>query len=87
MKILHAEMVAFATSTLKHKICAQLSSQGVDSNIITSLDSIFKDPAVKPFEGISSFYQQIQYCRHHFNLVVSYKYEFIIIKILYAGAY
>lgn len=68
-----SDMVAFATSTLKHKICVQLSSRGVDSNIITSLDTIFKILLAKIFDGISSFYQQIQYCRHHFNLVVSYK--------------
>ena len=65
-----SDMVAFATSTLKQRICAELSSQGVGSGVITSLESIFEDPVVKPFDGISSFYQQIQYCRHHFNLVV-----------------
>lgn len=56
--IIEDTSVSFATSTLKHRICAELSSQGVDSGVIASLDSIFEDPVVKPFDGISSFYQQ-----------------------------
>ena len=67
-----SSLINFACSTLETKIHAKLSACNVDSEIISSLSEIFRGPVMKPFDGIASFYQQLQYCRQHFNLVVSY---------------
>jgi len=82
-----SDMLAFATSSLKTDICAKLSAYGVDPGVITELDTIFKGPALKPFDGISSFHQQLQYYRHYFNLVVSYNYACYMFIYIYIYTY
>ena len=65
------ELVSFVTQTLESQTHAALCSHGIDSTSIRGLNELFSGPATKPFEGITSFHQQVQYCRSNFNLVVS----------------
>ena len=77
-----SSLMNFACSTLETKIRAKLSASNVDSEIISSLSEIFRGPIMKPFDGIASFYQQLQYCRQHFNLVVSYVSTLTLLNLL-----
>lgn len=66
-----SDLVEFVGQSLKDQVCHELTSTGVDSTIVSRVDEIFKGFIVKPFEGLTSFHQQLQYYRRHFNLIVS----------------
>ena len=57
--------------SLEDQVCHELTSTGVDSIIISRVEAIFKGFIVKPFKGLTSFHQQLQYYRRNFNLIVS----------------
>ena len=64
-------MVKFVSQTLEAQSNAALVRSGIDPASIPGLKEVFSGPATKPFEGLSSFHQQLQYCRKHFIFIVS----------------
>ena len=50
---------------------AVLHANGVNPESISGLEEVFSGATTKPFEGLQSFHQQLQYCRKHFDFVVS----------------
>ena len=66
------DLVSFVTQTLETQTHAVLSTHGIVPASITGLDAVFSGPATKPFEGLNSFHEQLQYCRNNFNFVVSF---------------
>ena len=57
------DLVRFVTHTLASQTNAALRTQGIEPNSISGLDEVFSGPTTKPFEGLTSFHQQMQYCR------------------------
>lgn len=83
-----SDLVEFIGQSLKDQTCHILSSSGVDPETVCRVSDVFKSYIVKPFDGLSSFHQQLQYYRRHFNLIVrSYCMflVFIIIILWYVG--
>lgn len=68
-----SDLVSFVTQTLESQTHVALCSHGIEPKSIPGLDEVFSGPATKPFEGLTSFHQQVQYCRHNFTLVVSWR--------------
>ena len=66
-----SELVDTVTQALKHQTQCTLAGRGVDQPTISSLDEVFASCVAKPFQGLLSFHQQLQYYRSHFNFVVS----------------
>ena len=66
------ELAAFVSQTLQSQTQAVLTSHGITFDSIPGLDAVFNGPAAKPFDGLYSFHNQLQYCRNHFHLIVSY---------------
>ena len=64
------DMVAYVSKTLESQTNAALRSCGVDPDTIPGLKDVFSGPATTPFEGLSSFHQQLQYCRRYFHFIV-----------------
>ena len=65
------ELVGFVTHTLQAQTHATLQTHGIDPDSVSGLRDVFTGPATKPFEGLTTFHQQLQYCRTMFNLIVS----------------
>ena len=65
-------LVGYVTEVLKSQTQMVLENHGIkpESIIINDLDNVFTGPVTKPFQGLTSFHQQLQYCRSMFNLVV-----------------
>jgi hypothetical protein len=59
--------------SLKSQTCRTLELRGIDQETISDLGEIFSGPITKPFEGLSTFRQQLNYYRDNFNLIVSLK--------------
>ena len=66
-----SDLVDFVTQTLESQTRAVLQTHGIEPGSICGLNDVFTGPAAKPFEGLTSFHQQLQYCQSTFNLVVS----------------
>lgn len=66
-----SDLVSFVTQTLESQTHSLLHAHGIEPTSISGLDNVFCGPATKPFEGLTSFHQQLQYCRQNFNFVVS----------------
>ena len=81
------ELVSFVSQTLESQVHAALSSHGVVPESIPDLDGIFSGSATKPFDGLYSFHQQVQYCRNHFNFIVSYYKHMQYIILIYLHNY
>ena len=65
------ELVDLITQSLKSRLHQVLVSKNVDEDTIsTTIDDVFDSPVTKPFYGVMSFHQQLQYCRKHFDFVV-----------------
>lgn len=62
-----ADMVKHVTECLESQTRRILDSSGIDSSLI---DGVFSGPVTKPFEGLTSFNNQVNYYRKHFNLIV-----------------
>ena len=67
-----SDLVEFITQALKQQTQYILQANGVAQTTISALDEVFGNCITKPFEGLTSFHQQLQYYRCHFNLIVSY---------------
>lgn len=65
------DLVTFVSKALESQTRAVLHLNGVDPDSVSGLEEVYDGAATKPFEGLQSFYQQIQYCSKHFNLIVS----------------
>ena len=68
------DLVTFISGTLESQTRATLRANGVSSQLMSGLEEVFSGPATKPFAGLQSFHQQLQYCRKHFDFIVSKQY-------------
>lgn len=66
------DLVTFVSGTLESHTRAMLQANGVNPESLSGLKEVFSGPATKPFDGLQSFHQQLQYCRKHFDFIVSY---------------
>lgn len=64
------DLIEFVTLHLKSNVDRVLESTNVDQDILSAIDDVFNSPVTKPFNGVKSFYQQLQYCKKNFNFVV-----------------
>lgn len=71
------DLVMFVTESLESETRALLQRNGASSDLLSGLKDIFNGPVTKPFEGVRSFYHQLQYCRRHFSLIVSINYMYL----------
>ena len=62
------DLMDVTTQSLKSRLKQVLVSKNVDEDILSVIDYEFSN--VKPFDGVMSFHQQLQYCRKHFDFVV-----------------
>lgn len=65
------DLLSVISQSMETQTRAVLCESGIDFDSVPNLERVFSGPATKPFEGVSSFHQQMQYYRKHFNLVVS----------------
>ena len=65
------DLISFVTQTLESQTHAVLRANGIDPSTVFGLSDVFSGPSTKPFQGLTSFHQQLQYCRNNFNLTVS----------------
>lgn len=65
------DLLSVISQSMEMQTCAVLHESGIDFDSVPNLERVFSGPATKPFEGVASFHQQMQYYRKHFNLVVS----------------
>lgn len=63
-------LVGYVTQTLQHQMHSVLLANDLNPNSIYGFTDVFSGPATKPFDGLATFHQQLQYCRKHFNLIV-----------------
>ena len=66
-----SDLLDFVTQSLRDQTSHILSSHWVGDGIVHSITSIFDSYITKPFRGLTTFHQQLQYYRQHFNLIVS----------------
>ena len=65
------DLVGFVVQTLRQQTHAVLRANDLNPTSICGLTDVFDGPATKPFDGLASFHQHLQYCRKKFNLIVS----------------
>ena len=65
------ELVSFVAQNLESHTYALLSTRGISPESVAGLGDVFSGPGTKPFDGLQSFHQQLQYCRTHLKLTVS----------------
>ena len=65
------DLVAVVSDSLLSQTRAALRVSGIDPDSVPGLTDIISGPTTKPFQGVTSFHQQLQYFRKHFNLIVS----------------
>ena len=73
------ELVSVISQSMEIQTRAVLHDSGIDFDSVPNLKRVFSGPATKPFEGVASFHQQIQYCRKHFSLVVSVFHSYLLL--------
>lgn len=64
-------LVNFVTQTIESQAKSILHSNGIDPDGIPGLAEVFCGPVTKPFDGLTSFHQELMYCREHFNFIVT----------------
>lgn len=64
------ELVEHVTHSLRDKTNHVLQSKNLDEQTLSAVNNVFKSPITEPFDGVSSFHQQLQYCRRHLDFVV-----------------
>ena len=64
-------LIEFVTNGIKSEIANLLTSNQIDNNVILKVKELFTNPTLVPFVGLSTFYQQMQYYKDNFNLIVS----------------
>ena len=57
------DLVAFVMQHLKSNVHCVLEPKNVDQDTMSVVDDVFDSPVTKPFNGVMSFYQQLQYCQ------------------------
>ena len=67
-----SELIKFVGQSLRVKVCHAISTAGVNLMAIKDIEGVFHSSVLNPFDGLMSFYQQFQYYRENFNLIVSY---------------
>ncbi len=73
------ELVTFVTQSLESQTRALLVKSGASSDMLAGVKNVFSGPVTKPFDGIQSFHQQLQYCRKYLNLIASlYLYKGVV---------
>ena len=60
------------TQSLRSETEQLLMSRGIDPTIVAEVN-VFSGSVTRPFENVTSFHQQLQYCRKHFGFVVRLK--------------
>ena len=65
------DLVSFVAQTLESQTYAILQSNGIDYSTVYGLSDVFTGLTTTPFQGLTSFHQQLQYFRNNFNLIVS----------------
>lgn len=76
-----ADLVTFVSGTLESQTRAVLHANGVNPESISGLKEVFSGAATTPFKDLQSFHQQLQYCRKHFNFIVSYMYVHVSVYV------
>lgn len=67
-----ADLVTYVAQCLLSEIRSLLAENGINSESVTSkLEILFRNHITRPFDGLSSFRNQLQYYRKHFGLIVS----------------
>ena len=64
------DLISFVTQTLESHTHVVLRANGIDPSTVIGLSDVFSGPSTKPFQGLTSFHQQLQYCRNNFNLII-----------------
>ena len=64
-------LIEHVTNGIKSEIKSILTSNQIDNSVISKTEELFTNSALTPFEGLSTFYQQLQYYQENFNLIVS----------------
>ena len=66
---------SFLFDSITQAICQQvttvLAQMDVQLSVLPQVEKVFSSAITKPFEGLMSFHQQLQYYRRNFNFVVS----------------
>lgn len=65
------DLISFVTQTLESQTHSVLQANGIVPSMISGLSDVFNGPCTQPFQGLTSFHQQLQYCRNNFNFIVS----------------
>lgn len=76
----NSSLVTFITQLLWKRASAILVSSEVDTSVISRFDELFSSSLTKPFNGLTSFHQQLCYYRDNFNLIVSCITTYYIVK-------
>lgn len=66
-----SSLIEVILNGLKSDIKGVLASNQVDNSVILKTEELFKSSACIPYEGLCTFYQQMQYYKENFNLIVS----------------
>ena len=66
-----ASLISFVVQLLRERCSAILAGGEVEPSLVSHLEELFCFSLVKPFDGLMSFSQQLQYYREHFTLIVS----------------
>ena len=66
-----ADLIEFIMQLLKERACDVLKSKGVNDATINEVESLFTGYLIRPFEGLASFHQQLQFFRERLGFIVS----------------
>ena len=67
-----SSLIEHLMNGLKSKLGEILTTNHIDRSVIVETEELLKSSALTPFEGLSTFYQQMEYYKQNFNLIVSY---------------
>ena len=65
------DLVHFVTQTLECRTHLILQANGIVPSTLAGLSDVFSGPSTRPFEGLTSFHQQLQYCHVNLGFIVS----------------
>ena len=65
------DLVHFVTQTLECQTHSILQANGIVPGTLPGLSDVFSGPSTRPFEGLTSFHQQLQYCHDNLGFIVS----------------
>lgn len=79
------DLVSFVAWCLESQTYAVLQSNGIDCTAVDGLGDVFTGPITTPFQGLTSFYQQLQFFCKNFNLIVSITCSLCSITVWYSA--